>query len=181
MSQRIIFQKLKAVFIFESSNIYARRERNGAVNFRLSSSSGSSYIPLKSGLGPVAGDSTRVSAENTLQYIRIPFIFKRDVLSGRFTLYPSVGLGLNILSGNKIETELSVFNSTENTISNVKGLKQSYINTSVSLGAAYWLSKNISLNLEPAATFGLSPINQNTPVKTTLNTLGLSAGITFKL
>ena len=43
-----------------SKTIYARPDDRGNVDFRLSCSSGSSFIPLKSGDHPVQGDSTGI-------------------------------------------------------------------------------------------------------------------------
>ncbi|MEP6950246.1 MAG: hypothetical protein ABI863_13260 [Ginsengibacter sp.] len=164
-----------------SKTIYARTNNNGYADYRLSCSSGALYIPLKSGSHPVQGDSTQVSAENTLQYIAIPLVLQYRFIRGKLSISPGLGVAINILSKSTIETELSIFNGEENSIDNRRGLKSSYFNTSLSIGAEYKLSKRIALSLVPVARFALSPINKDAPVKTSLNTFGLATGLTFKL
>ncbi len=163
--------------------IYARPDNNGNVNYRLSCSAGSVYVPLKSGANPSQGDSTKIlSAKNTLQYISIPLAVKYVIGKGKLNLVPGVGISANILSKGKTETVIATTGGSESSGSNnIEGLKSNYFNSQISLGAQYHLSKKIALNFTPTARLALSSINKNAAVKTKLNSFGLSAGITIKL
>ena len=163
--------------------IYARPDNGGNVNYRLSCSAGSAYVPLKSGASPAQGDSTKIlSAKNTLQYVSIPLAVKLSVGKGKFNLVPGVGISANILSKGNVETVIAASGGNESsTTNNIEGLKSTYFNSQVSLGAEYHVSKKIALNFTPAAKFALSSINKDAAVKTKINSFGLSAGIKIKL
>jgi hypothetical protein len=67
----------------------------------------------------------------------------------------------------------------ESASTNVQGLKLSYFNGSISVGADYSLNKKIALSFAPTARFALSTINKGEPVKTTLNSVGFATGLTY--
>ena len=166
-----------------TKTIYARPDNNGNVNYRLSCSAGSVYVPLKSGATPAQGDSTKIlSAKNTLQYISIPLSVKYTIGKGKFNIVPGVGIAANILSKGKVETILATTSGNESSsIDNINGLKSNYFSGHLSLGAEYYISKKIAFNFTPTAKVALSSINKDAAVKTKLNSFGLSAGITIKL
>lgn len=173
----------KRVTDINTKTIYARPDNGGNVNYRLSCSAGSAYVPLKSGTVPAQGDSTKIlSARNTLQYISIPVSVKYSIGKGKFKLVPAVGISANILSKGKLETVIATTGGNQNSsTNNIEGLKSNYFSSQVSAGAELYLNNNISLNFTPTAKLALSSINKNAAVKTKLNSFGLSAGITIKL
>ena len=126
-----------------TKTIFARPDNNGNVNYRLSCSAGSVYVPLKSGATPAQGDSTKVlSAKNTLQYVSIPLAVKYTIGKGKFNLIPGVGIAANILTKGKIETVIATTSGNESSSpDNIVGLKSNYFLGQLSLGAEYSLSK----------------------------------------
>jgi hypothetical protein len=162
-----------------SKTIYARPDVDGNVNFRLSCFSGSSFIPSKSGNHPIDGDSTNASAKNSLQYIGIPLVLQYNISKGKLSIKPGIGVAFNFLLKNKIETVIDAASGKESASTNVQGLKLSYFNGSISVGADYSLNKKIALSFAPTARFALSTINKGEPVKTTLNSVGFATGLTY--
>lgn len=166
-----------------SKTIYARADDRGTVQYRFNCSSGYSYIPAKSGNSPVAGDSTKaIAAKSTLQYISVPLVIKYNIKTGKLNLSPGAGVSLNFLSRGKIETLIENVTGNESaTTNNIQGLKSNYLNGLLSMDAEYMLTKKLALTFIPTGRFALSPINKSGPVKTTLNSIGMSAGIRLKL
>ena len=162
---------------------FARPDDRGNVNFRLSCSAGSAFIPLKSGTTPMQGDSTKImSAKNTLQYVNIPFVIKYRIGKGKLTFNPGIGISANILSRGKVETVLATSTGAESSSSNnIEGLQSTYFNGQFNLGAEYYIGNKIALNFTPVIKLALSSINKDAPVKTNINTFGLAAGISVKL
>lgn len=166
-----------------TKTIYARPDNGGSIRYRLSCSAGSAFVPLKSGPSLIAGDSTNIlSARNTLQYVSIPFLVRYTIGKGRLTVSAGAGFSANILSKGKIETLVLTAGGYESSHSNkIEGLKPAFFNSQLSLGADYHLNTKVAINFTPSAKIALSSINKNEPVKTRMNSLGLSAGITINL
>lgn len=166
-----------------AKTIYARPDRRGNVNYRISCSAGSAYVPTKSGSTPAQGDSTKIlSAKNTLQYVSVPISVKYSIGKGKLKVIPGMGLSLNILSKGKLETVMAGTGGNESSSTNdIEGLKSKYFNSQFGLAAEYQVSKNVSVHFSPTAKVGLSSINKDAAVKTKLNSFGLSAGITIRL
>ena len=162
--------------------IYARPDNNGNVSYRINCSAGPSYISLKSGSAPSSGDSAQAaSAKNTLQYISIPLMAKYKLGKSRLSFTPGVGIAVNVLSKGKTESVISKSGISENTATDdIQGLKSNYFSGTINLGAEYKVSRSLSLEFNTLSAFALSSINNDAPVKTKLNSIGLSAGITFK-
>jgi hypothetical protein len=161
--------------------VFARPDNGGNVNYRLSCTAGSAYVPLKSGASPTQGDSTKIlSAKNTLQYVSVPLSVKYAV-GNKLKVVSSFGITANLLSKGKIETVLATPGGNESSTNNIQGLRSSYLNTQLSVGAEYSLGKKISINISPAAKFALSSINKDAAVKTKLNSFGIAAGVKIRL
>ena len=165
----------------DSKTIYARPDRNGNVNFRLSCFTGPSYIPLKSGIHPAPGDSTIVSAKNALRYISIPIVLQYRITKGRLSISPGAGIGANFLLINKIESIINTANGYQASVTNTGGLRSAYFNSFLTLNAAYKISNRIAFSFTPVAQVGLSSITQDGPVKTILNSFGFEAGMSIDL
>ena len=165
----------------DSKTIYARPDRNGNVNFRLSCFTGPSYIPLKSGIHPAPGDSTIVSAKNALRYISIPIVLQYRITKGRLSISPGAGIGANFLLINKIESIINTANGYQASVTNTGGLRSAYFNSFLTLNAAYKIGNRIAFSFTPVAQVGLSSITQDGPVKTMLNSFGFEAGMSIDL
>jgi len=162
----------------DAKTIYARPDRNGDVNFRLSCFTGPSYIPLKSGIHPAAGDSTIVSAKSILRYMSVPIVLQYRVInSGRLSVSPGAGIGINFLLANKIESLISTSNGDQQSVTSTDNLRSAYINSFITLNATYKIGNRIAFTFTPIAQVGLSSVTQSGPVKTMLNSLGFEAGL----
>ena len=164
-----------------SKTIYARPDRNGNINYRLSCFTGPSYIPLKSGVHPALGDSTDISAKNTLQYVSIPIVLQYRITKGRLSVNPGIGIATNFLLINKIESVMNTSNGYQNSTTSASGLRSSYFNGLIDLNAAYKINNRIAFSVTPVARLGLSSISKDAPVKTTLNSFGFGAGLNIEL
>jgi hypothetical protein len=171
----------KSVTRIDSKTVYARPDRNGHINFRLSSFTGPSYIPLKSGGNPVDGDSTSLSAKNTLQYVSTPVVLQYRISRGRFSMNPGIGIAANFLVLNKIESEINTANGVQNSSGNSNGLRSAYLNGLINLNAAYKLNGKISISFSPGTRFGLTSINRDAHRKTTINSFAFQTGINIAL
>jgi Outer membrane protein beta-barrel domain len=163
--------------------IYARPDNSGNVNYRFNCSAGYSYVAINSYAAPLPGDSINALASaNNLQYIGLPFYAKYVVTAGRFTILPGAGVSFNFLTKGQIETTIATSTGAKNSSTDkIQGLKSMYLNGLAGIGLQYKLNKMFSLSFEPTYRFALSPINKDASVKTNLNSIGLSAGLVFKL
>ena len=158
--------------------VYAKADNNGRTRYELNCSSGYSYIETKNGVQPAVGDSAKTSgSKSKLTYVSIPASLSLQISKGRFSFYPGIGAGLNFLTSGKTETQLA----GENSVSNIRGLKSSYLDGRISLGAEYNLTPKISIGLRPTARIALTPINKETPVKSYQNYLNIETGVRIKL
>lgn len=174
----------KSVTGIDSKTVYAHPDRNGNINFRLSSFTGPSYIPLKSEGNPVDGDSTRLSAKNTLQYVSTPVVLQYKISKGRFSMNPGIGIAANFLVLNKIESEINTANGVQKSTGNSNGLRSAYLSGLVNLNAAYKLNNKISISFSPGARFGLTSINRDArdaSGKITINSFAFQTGINIGL
>lgn len=170
-----------SVTSIDSKTVYARPDRNGNIDFRLSCFTGPSYIPLKSGAHPTFGDSTTLSAKNTLQYIGIPIILQYRISTGRLSINPGVGIGTNFLVLNKIESSINTASGVQKSMNNSNGLRSAYFNSVINLNTTYKLTNRIGLSFTPGARFGLTSITKDAPGKTVINSFGFEAGLNIEL
>ncbi|MDQ6888662.1 MAG: hypothetical protein M3Z56_00045 [Bacteroidota bacterium] len=163
--------------------IYARPDDNGNVNFRYNCSAGYSFVNVTSSNVPVAGDSLNaLHSSNTLEYIGVPLVVKHKFTKGRFSLITGAGIAANFLTKGNIETTVQTSTGNKSVSTNkIEGLKSLYFNGSVLAGAEYKLSRTLGIAFTPTARFAITSINKDTPVKTNLNSVGLTVGVTIKL
>lgn len=166
----------------DAKTVYAKRDNNGHTRYELHCSSGYAYLSPKSGAQPAPGDSAKTSGTTShLTYIGIPAAIKYHLGSGRLSLYPSLGVGLNILTSSSASTNLSEGATAEKTTtSSISGLKPTYLDGQLGLGVDYKFSKKLSVGLRPNARLALTPINKETPVKSYQNFLSVETGVRLK-
>jgi hypothetical protein len=165
----------------DPKKIYARADSRGDIKYRVSCSAGYSYVTIKSGAAPAAGDSIMaLSSKNTLRYVGIPLALKYNIAFGKISLQTGLGVNANFLSGSKIETVVASTSGNEKVASgDIIGLRDSYFNGSVSLGALYNLNGSFALSFVPIMRFALTSINKDAPVKTSQSSIGLAAGFSM--
>jgi hypothetical protein len=166
----------------EPKKIYARPDKDGQVKYVYDCSSGYSYLTGKTGTTPAAGDSINASSsKNLLAYIGIPVMANYKISLGKFSIIPAAGAVFNILTRQKIQTELQQGTSKlPQTINKIEGLKSSYINATMGLALEYDIIKKMSVNIMPAANFAITAINKDAAVKSYPNSFGMSCGLKFK-
>ena len=159
--------------------LYARPDNNGHTSFELHCSSGYSYITPKNNAQPAVGDSVSIlGSTSKLSYVSVPLSASLTIQKGKFSLHPTIGIGANFLTGGKTETTLP---NTESATATITGLRSVYMDGRIGVGAEYELNKKIAISLKPTARLALTPINQQTPVKSYQNYLSIEAGIKIKL
>lgn len=164
------------------STVYAKPDNNGNARYELHCSSGYAYISPKGGASVNIGDSARTSGTvSKLTYVGIPVSVSYRIGAGRFSLYPSLGAGLNILVSGKTRTGLSDAAGTESTSASISGLKPTYVDGHFGLGIEYSLSQKISVGVRPNARIAITPINRETPVQSYQRFLSVETGIRIKL
>jgi hypothetical protein len=163
--------------------IYAEKDNNGNVRYRLDCSSGYTFLLPGSGPGPNVGDSLRADdSKNTLSYAGIPLVIEYRLLSGKFSLSVSAGGQANILLKGKTTTVFGKGTSAKTSVTgNTQALKPSWFSILTGIGGEMKLNNKISITLTPLAQFGVSPINNGGSVKTRSNNFGIGAGIKLRL
>jgi hypothetical protein len=163
--------------------VYAEADNNGHTHYELHCSSGYVYISPKTGVQPAAGDSAITSGTTSkLTYVSIPAAISYRIPAGRFSLLPTIGFGVNILTSGKAKTNLSNGTSDEGTTTtSISGLKPSYVDGHLGFGIEYGLNQKLSIGIRPNARLALTPINRETPVKSYQNFLSVEAGVRVRL
>ncbi len=167
----------------EPKKIYARPDKDGNVKYVFDCSSGYSYISTKTGTTPAVGDSINtVTSKNSLGYVGIPLSVNYAFNFGKFSIIPGVGGMLNLLTRQKIQTELVQGSTKEQkSINKIEGLQSSYLNATAGLAVEYNVNKRIALNIMPAGSFALTSINNSdAAVKSYPNAFGISGGVKIK-
>lgn len=163
------------------STIYAKSDGNGRPRFELHCSSGFAYITPKSGAVIAVGDSAKTSGTvSKLTYVTIPALVSFHINKSKFSFSPTVGAGLNFLTSGKTTTSLTNTPSDESATTPITGLKPSYVDGQLGLGIEYGLSKKLSIGIRPNARLALTPINQETPVRSYPNFLSIETGVRIK-
>jgi hypothetical protein len=163
--------------------IYAELDNGGTVKFRYNCASGTSYLSPKDGSVTVIGDSaSATSAENRLSYLHIPFTVSYTFTHKKISVSPFAGAGINVLLKEQIETEVTdALGSEHHRVTDIKGLKKTYLSGSLGLQFAYTLNKKCAVLLAPAARFAISSLNEHSNVKSFPLALGLQAGLQWRL
>ena len=161
--------------------VYAKPDNNGHNRYELHCSSGYVYISPKSGAQPAVGDSAKTGGTTSkLTYVTIPASLGYRINAGRFSLSPSVGAGVNILTSGKATTSLSNAVGNESTTTAISGLKSTYVDGHIGIGIEYGLSKKLAVGIRPNARIALTPINKETPVQSYQNYLSIETGVRIK-
>lgn len=158
--------------------LVARKDNNGRVNYRISSSSGYAYYAVKNRPTPPLADSIRtISSTSTVKYISVPIGLQYHLYAGKkLSISPAIALSASFLTKGKITT----IQSLEHTYSSdIEGLKPYYFDGTFRLNICYYLSKRLGINLVPSSGFALSDVTETKPVITRRNTVGIAAALSF--
>ncbi len=166
-----------------SKLIFADRDNNGNISFRLDCSSGYSFLLPENAQNPSAGDSLMVDdTRNTLMYMGVPLEFEYKISPGKFSISALAGGQANILLKGKTTTVFGKGTASETSASgNTQALKSTYFSTQAGIKTEYRLNKKIALTIMPSGQFGLTSINKGASVKTRSNYFSVAAGLKIKL
>jgi hypothetical protein len=163
--------------------IYAGYDVDGTVKYRYNCSSGYAFFnPKSTAAAPLAvGDSTQaLSSTTVLHYVNIPVAVKYNFSMGqRLNLFVQAGITARLITKHSIDAVYAIGATKENTIGQIQGLKRSYFNGVVGLGADYSISPHLAITLSPTFNFATTAINRNSPVKAYPNTVSIATGIKF--
>ena len=167
----------------QPKTIYAQSDNIGSVKYRINTSSGYGYVLPSFSSTPAIGDSLYAfTSTHTINYIGIPLAIKYNITKGKFSFNMMAGFSTNILIRGKIETTVAKgFNNETEVVNNLQGLRKIYFSGLAGLGIDYKLNKKISLSFAPTYRFALNSINQDAPVKSYPNSLGLLIGLKIGL
>ncbi|NCI51494.1 outer membrane beta-barrel protein [Sediminibacterium roseum] len=166
--------------------IFARvDDRDGSLKFRFNFSSGYAFFKPKTIAPPqFFGDSAQaLSSTSTLHYINIPLALKYYIpLGKRFSLSAQAGIAARFITRQNIDAVYASNGFNEKGKTNeIQGLKTTYFNGVVGIGADYSFNNRIAFTVFPSFNFATTSINRDAPVKAYPNTLSLAAGMKFQL
>jgi hypothetical protein len=172
-----LFQGLKA------STVYATSTNNEAPHFVLNTSGGSATLPNVNG-PPLPSDSLSIGARSleTLRFIQLPLLIQYSILkNNRITIYAMGGPSLDVLFSEQIRVEIPTPNGAGevHTITGLTGVNHFSMGFMAGMGLKYDLNEHFNLLLEPVFKCLLTPINNNTQVKSYPFSYGLSFGIGY--
>jgi Outer membrane protein beta-barrel domain len=166
----------------DPQKIYAFQDPVGDFAYKYVTSSGYAFIKPGFGQSPAFGDSLiAAEAEHTLNSIGIPLMAKFRIGKNRLTLLPGAGIEANFITSAKVEVELTdEFNREIVSIQQLNGSKSFYLSGVAEAELRYELNKKLSVNLNPAFRFAISPITEDNVVETFPYSLGIRVGVTRK-
>jgi hypothetical protein len=163
--------------------IFADRDNNGNVRYRLDCSSGYSFLLPSNIQNPNRGDSLVVSdSRNSLAYAGVPLAIEYKIVTGKVSVSATVGGQANILTRGKTTTTFGKGTTNETSASGTThALKSTYFSAITGITGEFKLNKRLSLTVTPASQFGLSSINKGGSVKTHSNYFSVGAGLKLRL
>ena len=163
----------------EPKKVFAERDDNGNIKYKYNCAFGSSFISPKAGSAPVIGDSAIANAiSNNIMYVGVPLNFSYLLKKGKLQISPIAGITFNFLVKQGSNTDITAPSGSQKESGRIiNGLKSNYINANFGMDISYWLNKKIGLTLIPSTLIALNSVNQNSPVKSYPNSLGIKAGL----
>jgi len=122
-------------------------------------------------------DLNNVKVIQNFNLFEIPILLKYKILSKKIGL--SIYGGLSPAYVLKNQTYLQVNNDKYN-IGNSDNLKTMIYNSTIGIGINYFISKKLSLDLEPTFKYSLSPINKNSQFDYHPYSLSFFTGLSYK-
>ncbi len=174
-------------YSWSTSNIdsfatYAKRGDNGAIQYKLNTVSGYSYLNSPSPTSPMVGDSVHTNGTHShLRYISIPLIVSYRIPMKRFTALVGAGATYNILSSAVVETDIydASFSKHEAWLP-LNGLKKTNFGIIVKTEISYQVKKQWSINLMSSFKNTLGPINLSGAVSAYPYNFGVGLGVTYQ-
>jgi Outer membrane protein beta-barrel domain len=174
-------------YSWSASNIdsfatYAKKGDNGAIQYKLNTVSGYSYLNSPSPASPMVGDSVHTNGTHShLRYISIPLIVSYRIPMKRFSALIGAGATFNVLSSAVVETDIyhESFSKHEAWLP-LNGLKKTNFGVIVKAEIAYQVKKQWSINLMSSFKNTLGPINLNSAVSAYPYNFGVGLGVNYQ-
>ena len=162
--------------------IYAVEDAGGEIGYKFVTSSGYGFIKPNFSSSPALGDSVlSTTANHILQYLSFPILLKYNMVFNRFEISPGIGASANILTSTSIQTELEIGRKKETVfISSLQGTKSIFISLNATTEIKYRINNNWALDFMPAFSYAVSPVTQNSVVKTFPYSLSMGFGLNYK-
>ena len=167
----------------DPSSVYAKRSESGAIQFKLNTVSGYSFLNTPSTSSPMIGDSVRTTdTYSYLKYISVPLIVGYRIPLKRFSASIGAGATLNFLNSAVIETdEYSGSLTKHDSRIPLYGLKNFNFGLMVKAEFAYQLNRQWSINLLSSFKNALGPININSALSAYPYNIGVGLGVSYHL
>lgn len=123
--------------------------------------------------GPIFSEEDLIQQ---FEYIEIPFIARYKVIDRKIDFNVMGGLSTNFLVANDV-----YLNSVDksNRVGKTDGVNAINYSSTIGLGAEYEINKNMSVQLEPAFRYSLTPINSDQNVKVYPYSFAIFTGIFY--
>ncbi len=157
--------------------VYATAGTDGAAHYQFATTYGTSELANDKN-APSIGDSIDINSNSaqSIHIIGIPLIVQYGITKNKLNYYAQLGLGINFISGEKLNVETS---NEDQTIRDIEGLNKYYLGGMLGLGVSYNPIKRFSILLEPTIRGAITPINNNTPISTRPISFGLGIGLAW--
>ena len=119
-----------------------------------------------------------VEVKQELKYIEVPFAARYNLIEKKPIISLSAGICTNFLIDNTATLYVDKSESTTGETDNIKPVSYS---TKFGLGIEYPLFKKFSLNVEPVFRYFISSVNSSNEITYKPYSLGVNAGISFKI
>ena len=175
-----------------SHTLYARKDsmRGGGgpppqAGFKFNCTAGTVYFSSKLiNTNPNVGDSLDLlQSSSRLQYLQVPLSLRYTFISkGALQLYGITGATANLLTRGQVNATISNGSIKENVSANtINGLNKLYWGLHLGAGLEYKTGKRLGVYLSPTYSFGITPINKETPVSTRLRQFSVMGGLRLRL
>ncbi|MFI5150159.1 MAG: hypothetical protein ACHQRM_10540 [Bacteroidia bacterium] len=166
----------------KNSTIYATSLNHQNPHFELSTSAGTAILPNVNGT-PGSQDSMNIGSHTReeLRFIRIPLLIQYNLYKGRFCFYASGGPTFSYLFSECLDVEIHTASGAGeiHKITSLSGLNDFNFGVNAAMGMKYGVSNHLSLMLAPEFNYMLTPINNNTSVKSYPFAFGLGIGASW--
>ncbi len=117
------------------------------------------------------------SLRQNFGYLELPFYVKYKIVDKRIDFNIIGGLSSNLLVSNNVYATLA---GGKYTVGKTEGMNPVTFSSSLGMGMEYYLSKNITFNLEPTFRYYLNPFNEVSGMKIHPYSFGVFSGLSYK-
>jgi hypothetical protein len=165
----------------KNSTLYVTSQNQQAPHFELSTSAGTAVLPNENGT-PSTQDSLNIGSHSKeiLHFFRIPLLVQYNFQHHKFRYYAFGGPSISYLFSEQLDVEIHHSSGTDiHKITSLTGVNYFNLGIVAGLGVDYAFTRHFSAMLEPVYNQMVTPINNNTAVKSYPYSFGLSFGACY--